>query len=157
MLRIVRAIVVFCVLGWSGVAAANCPSAPQPTLPTGPLAIETLRGVFKFTVEQATTGRQRACGLMFRPRLARDAGMLFKQTSPGPAFFWMKNTPQPLDMLFIDEAGVIIHIAEHTTPYSTNVYGTNDRVAAVLELAAGAAHRFAIEIGDPVRHKWFDR
>ena len=139
-----------------GAPAAACSYAPQPPLPTAPLKIETARGVYAFAVELAVTQDQRACGLMHRPRLARDAGMLFKQDPPGPAFFWMKNTPQPLDMLFIGQDGRILHIARHTTPYSTQSYGTEKTVAAVLELAAGMTTRIAAAPGDRVRHAWFE-
>lgn len=139
----------------SAAHAAACQKAPQPKLPTAPLVIETLRGEHAFIVEMATTEPQLACGLMRRPRLARNAGMLFRKDPPGPAYFWMKNTPQPLDMLFLDREGRIVHIAEHTTPYSTYAYGTRAEVAAVLELGAGAVVRLAAELGDRVRHRWF--
>ncbi len=139
-----------------GNAAAACSFAPQPPLPTAPLTIETARGDQVFTVELAVTADQRACGLMRRPRLARDAGMLFKEATPGPAYFWMKNTPEPLDMLFIGVDGRVLHIAKHTTPYSTDAYGTDQEVAAVLEVAAGVATMIAAEVGDRVRHAWFE-
>lgn len=135
--------------------ALACVAAPQPKLAVAPLTLETARGRYDFMVEQAVTQNEKACGLMQRPRLARDEGMLFRRDPPGPAFFWMKNTPEPLDMLFIDEAGVVAHIAAHTTPYSTNVYGTEAKIAAVLELQAGMAARLSIRIGDRVRHAWF--
>lgn len=137
-------------------AEASCPKAPQPPLPTSPLTIETLRGTFDFTVELAETPDQTTCGLMMRPKLAPDAGMLFRQATPGPSYFWMKNTPQPLDMLFLDEQGRVLHVAEFTTPYSTGAYGTQQTVFAVLELRAGMASRMALELGDRVRHDWFD-
>lgn len=139
-----------------GNAAAACSSAPQPPLPKASLTIETARGTQVFTVELAVTADQRACGLMRRPRLARGAGMLFKENPPGPAFFWMKNTPEPLDMLFIGVDGRILHIAKHTTPYSTGAYGTNQEVAAVLEVASGVATMIAADIGDRVHHPWFE-
>jgi len=144
----------FALMPSSGSA---CLRAPQPSLPTAPLSIETLRGTYEFTVELATTDEQKACGLMRRPRLGRAEGMLFRNRPAGPSYFWMKNTPQPLDMLFIGPKGAVVHIAEHTTPYSTNAYGTDRKVAAVLEVKAGTASRLAIELGDPVRHSWFER
>ncbi len=140
-------------LGASNGAA--CSKAPQAQLATTPLVIETLRGANAFTVEVATSDDQKACGLMKRARMARNAGMLFRNDPPGPAYFWMKNTPQPLDMLFLDAAGRVIQIAEHTTPYSTDAHGTAGPVAAVLEVQAGTAARLAIENGDRVRHAWF--
>lgn len=142
------------LLAFPAVALA-CVNAPQPQLPRAPLAIETLRGLHAFTVEVAVTREQKSCGLMRRPRLKQNAGMLFRHDPPGPTYFWMKNTPQPLDMVFIDSMGRVIHLAEHTTPYSTAAYGTDSPVAAVLELRAGTASRIALELGDRVKHAWF--
>jgi len=142
-------------LALAGAAATACPNAPQPRLPTAPLSVETARGVHAFTVEQATTSAQTECGLMRRPRLARDEGMLFRQRRPGPAHFWMKDTPQPLDMLFLDREGRIVHMETFTTPYSTTVYGSNAEIAAVLEVAAGTAARLSAQVGDRVSHAWF--
>lgn len=142
--------------GVLGAARADCPNPPQPQLTTSSLAIQTARGRFEFTVELASTAEQRACGLMKRPKLERAAGMLFRQPEIGPAYFWMKNTPQPLDILFLDEKGRVMHWAAFTTPYSTNVWGTDGPVAAVLELRAGMAARLALELGDQVEHAWFE-
>ena len=153
------AVVLMLVAGFTVAApdraVADCPDPPQSQLATGPLAIETARGRFDITVELATTQTERACGLMKRPRLERDAGMLFRQPSVGPAYFWMKNTPQPLDIIFLDAAGRVLHWAEFTTPYSTNVYGIDGPVAAVLELRAGMAARLSLQLGDRVEHDWF--
>ena len=149
-------IAILLVLGLvAPFAAAACKNPPQPELPKSTLTLETQRGRHAFTVEMATTPEQTACGLMRRPRLDRDQGMLFKQSPPGPAFFWMKNTPQPLDMLFLDETGRVIHVAEFTTPYSRSVYGTERPTAAVLEVKAGTAARLAVAHGDRVEHRWF--
>lgn len=49
-------------------------------------------------------------GLMQRPDLAGDDGMIFVNTRPGPLSFWMKNTPEPLDIAFVDSDGTIEEI-----------------------------------------------
>ncbi len=144
------------MIGVPGVGRA-CPAAPQGPLPTAELAIETASGRYIFTVEEATTPDQRSCGLMQRPRLARDAGMIFRQSPPGRSYFWMKNTPEPLDMLFLDQDGRVVHYVEYTVPYSTGAYGTEAEVAAVLELRAGSAGRMSLDLGDKVEHHWFKR
>ena len=139
----------------STASAHACRNPPQPRLKTEQLTLETLRGVTEFTVELAATAEEKACGLMKRPRLAAFQGMLFRQTPPGPAYFWMKNTPAPLDMIFIDAEGHIIHVIEHATPYSTTARGTDLPTTGILELRAGMANRLAIELGDRVTHRWF--
>ena len=56
---------------------------------------------------------------MFRERLPEDGGMLFRFGAPRVHGFWMKNTLLPLDLLFIDEAGLVVHVAERTVPLTT--------------------------------------
>lgn len=141
--------------GVTTMAFAQCQQPPQPRLATSSLVIETLRGITEFTVELAVTTKQKECGLMRRPRLKPFQGMLFQQSPPAQAYFWMKNTPAPLDMVFIDESGRVIHIVEHATPYSTTARGTDLPTAGILELSAGTANRLAIELGDQVTHAWF--
>lgn len=139
----------------SSAPATACKNPPQPKLETGKLTVQTLRGTAEFTVEQAVTAEEKACGLMKRPRLGPFEGMLFRQTPPAPAYFWMKNTPAPLDMIFLDRAGRVIHVVEHAVPYSTTARGTDLPTAGILELRAGSASRLALEIGDLVQHPWF--
>jgi len=153
--RIALALALAVLIGLGAGADAACPKAPQPPLRTAPLTVETLRGAFDFTVELATTEAERSCGLMRRPRLKPEEGMMFRQDPPGPAYFWMKDTPQPLDILFLDAEGRVLHFVTHTTPYSTGIYGAQLPIAAVLELRAGSSARMALEIGDRVRHAWF--
>lgn len=158
--RILLAGLALAAAGWFAFAGGHadaCSQAPQAKLETAPLTLETVRGVHAFTVELARTPEETACGLMRRPRLSREEGMLFLRDPPGPAHFWMKDTPQPLDMLFLDEGGRVIHLAEFTTPYSTGVYGTDAKVAGVLEVKAGTVARLAVQTGDVVRHPWFRR
>lgn len=117
------------------------------------LSIETGSGSQRFRVELALTPAEQARGLMFRERMAGDAGMLFVHPTPHVVTMWMKNTFIPLDMLFIDGAGSITHIAERTVPHSEAVISSGGPVIAVLELNAGTASRLKIRPGDKVRSK----
>lgn len=109
-----------------------------------------------FTVELATTPRQRAQGLMYRRDLAADRGMLFVYRRPRDVSMWMKNTFIPLDMLFIDEAGRVVRIAERTVPESLQTISSGEPVLAVLELRGGSADRLGLSKGDKVRHSVFE-
>ncbi|MGF1593022.1 MAG: DUF192 domain-containing protein [Kiloniellaceae bacterium] len=142
------------------LAAAGAPVAAQNSLSsfeTGALSIETAAGAtHDFTVEIAATADQRAQGLMFRDRMAADAGMLFLFEGAQVRAMWMKNTLIPLDMLFIDGEGKIVRIEERTVPHSERAISSGGPVTAVLELNAGTASRLVIKPGDRVRHPAFE-
>ncbi|MFM7027102.1 MAG: DUF192 domain-containing protein [Chakrabartia sp.] len=117
-----------------------------------PLSITTAAGqTHKFQVEVAATDAQQERGLMFRPTLAPDAGMIFPMKPARFATFWMKNTLIPLDMVFIRADGRIARIAAQTVPYSLMPVDSGEPVAAVLELAGGRAAELGIAPGDRVR------
>lgn len=92
---------------------------------------------------------------MFRESMPQDHGMLFDFETEQPVAFWMKNTPLPLDMLFIDRTGTVVHIAKGTIPYSETPIPSTRPVRAVLELNAGTADRLGITSGAKVRHPIF--
>ena len=108
-----------------------------------------------FRVERATTEAAQARGLMFRTDLKPDGGMLFwpypaAGGGPRQANFWMKNTPTPLDIVFIRADGTIAHIAENAAPMSEAISSSGEPVAAVLELVGGRAAETGISEGDTV-------
>ena len=129
---------------------------PQPLLPTEPLVIETGRGArHTFQVEMAISPEHQTIGLMFRPSVAPDGGMLFDWGTPRESAMWMRNTITSLDMVFIRADGRIHRIAERTTPLSLAVVASNGPVRATLELAAGSAERLDLRPGDLVRQRIF--
>ncbi|PNB52893.1 hypothetical protein C1X73_32400, partial [Pseudomonas sp. FW305-130] len=70
------------------------------------VTITSANGRHAFLVETARTKDQQERGLMFRTDIPQNGGMLFAPYPPegGPpreANFWMKNTPSPLDIIFI--------------------------------------------------------
>lgn len=140
----------------TGALALLLPLA-APALAPGELVIETPGGPKRFTVELADTPEARAKGLMFRRSMPPDHGMLFDFEVEQPVAFWMKNTPLPLDMLFIDARGVIARIEADATPYSETPIPSGRPVRAVLELNAGTAARLGIAPGARVRHPIFEQ
>ena len=123
--------------------------------PATSVVIDTPNGPVKFTVEIAADKPSREKGLMFRTKLAPDAGMLFDFREEGLQVFWMKNTPLPLDMLFIRADGTISSIAEDTVPYSEEPIPSSEPVRAVLEINGGRARALGIEPGEKVHAEIF--
>ena len=129
---------------------------PQPTLPIEELRIVTQRGAaLDFQVEMALTPEQQRIGLMFRPAMALDKGMLFVFPHPRQASFWMRNTLIPLDMLFIADDGSVVNIAERTETQSDRSYRSTGPVRAVLEINGGLSALLGIASGDRVEHPAF--
>jgi uncharacterized protein len=99
------------------LVAASCSSsgaAHQRLLPRGILQVTTDSGTATLRVELAADGRARTIGLMNRPHLASDAGMVFLFRRPVSSSFWMKNTLIPLSIAFWDQSGRILKILEMT-------------------------------------------
>lgn len=116
-----------------------------------PLEIRTAKGVRRFRVEVARTSIEQQKGLMFRTSLPKDGGMIFPFDTPRPASFWMKNTPLPLDLLFIRTDGTIARIAANAVPFSEEmVTSGGETVGSVLELEGGKADALGIAEGDRV-------
>ncbi|WP_353203714.1 DUF192 domain-containing protein [Sphingomonas sp.] len=119
------------------------------------LTITGSTGAHAFVVEVAKTADEQERGLMFRTDIAQNGGMLFAPYPPdgGPpraANFWMKNTPSPLDILFIRPDGTIARIAENTVPQSETPIPSGEPVSAVLELRGGRVLDLGIAEGDRV-------
>jgi uncharacterized membrane protein (UPF0127 family) len=137
--------------GIASALAQDDPTSPQPTLPREPLTITDDHGhAHAFQVEMATTPQEQETGLMFRPAVPADGGMLFVFPTVQPEPFWMKNTLVPLDMVFINPDGTIRAIAENTVPFSLAPVDSGGPVMAVLELQGGITAREAISVGDRV-------
>ncbi len=136
--------------------AQTGPNAPQPELPKEKLVIVTKDGQrHDFNVEMAISPSQQETGLMFRPVIPADGGMLFDWGQVRDSTMWMKNTVSSLDMVFINPDGTIRHIAENTTPRSLATIPSGGAVRATLELAAGTAARLHIRVGDKVEQRIF--
>lgn len=129
----------------------------EARMPVERLAIELKsgRGLRHFQVEVADTDQAKAVGLMFRSSLADDRGMLFHYGRTQVITMWMRNTYIPLDMLFLKADGRIDSIHPMAEPLSEDIISSEGRVAAVLELAGGAAARLGIAAGDRVLHPLF--
>ena len=69
-------------------------------------------GKARAQAEIATTPHSREHGLMRRTRLCADCGMVFVYEQANRLSFWMKDTPLPLSIAFINDNGRILNIAE---------------------------------------------
>jgi len=130
-------------------------AAEEPAFPVSPLTIETARGRYQLMVEMAETPSTWRQGLQKRRQLAPDSGMLFNYQQPRAVTMWMKDTFISLDMIFIDERGLVVNIVENTQPMSLSTIPSEGPVLAVLELNAGTAAKLGLKRGDRIVHAIF--
>lgn len=93
-------------------------------------------GVNIVHAEVAATAEQREQGLMFREKLAPNAGMVFLFGQPQTICMWMKNTLIPLSVAFIGADGRILNIEEMKAQTLDPHCGLKD-VPFALEMNAG--------------------
>ena len=137
------------------LAVASPISAAPAGLPLSTVVIDSDHGPIKFTVEVAADEVSQHQGLMFRTKMAPDAGMLFDFHQPQYVAFWMKNTVLPLDMIFIRRDGTISSIAPNAVPYSETSIPSAEPIRAVLEINAGRAAALGIAPDEHVHNAIF--
>jgi uncharacterized membrane protein (UPF0127 family) len=144
MLRSLAALAALLLVAVQGSAA------PTASFKSGAVTITTATGTHRIIVELATDTQQREQGLMYRPTMPKDNGMLFIYNSEQPVSMWMKNTLIPLDMLFIHADGTVANVHERAVPQSLATISSQGMVKAVLELNGGTVARLGIKPGDVV-------
>lgn len=130
-----------CLALAGGVGAQDVPQS----LPTTRLTT----GFHVITAQLATTPEQRATGLMHRPTMPTNDGMLFVFEQPGQQCFWMKNTLLPLSIAFLADDGTIVNIDE-MKPQTLDSHCSARPVRYVLEMNQGWFAKRAIKAGAKV-------
>ncbi|MBV9045065.1 MAG: DUF192 domain-containing protein [Alphaproteobacteria bacterium] len=149
------AVLAFVTLLAACVELAAAAPKPPGQLPVERVVIETAHGPQTFNMEVAADDNAREYGLMHRTNLPRSAGMLFDFRSVQLVSFWMKDTPLPLDIIFVRPDGTIANIAANAVPYSTKPLYSAEPIRAVLEINGGLSKQLGIAPGDHVRASIF--
>ena len=120
-------------------------------LPSTPLTLPSGKVI---QVELAAAFGERQRGLMGRPGLADDRGMLFLFDQPGRLSFWMLGVLIPLDIVWLDSGRRIVGFSERTplcestTGGGCPLYDGGAEAQYVLELAAGAVEANGLKLRD---------
>ena len=126
-------------------AVASC---KQQKLPVRQLSIRTADGkTVGIAAEMAVTDEQRQRGFMERTTIPDGTGMLFVFENDQMLRFWMKNTPHPLSIAYIDRNGVIQNMFD-MTPFSLASVVSTVSVRYALEVPQGWFERAGIQVGD---------
>jgi uncharacterized protein len=98
----------------------------------------------------------RQMGLMFRPSLPMDHGLLFIFAEPDFHGIWMKNCKFPIDIVWLDEERRVVHVQEGAPPCKTEpceVYTPLRRASYVIEINSGQARKEKLAVGSVVDFK----
>ena len=120
---------------------------------SSPLTIQSGETEHAFSVEIADDQEEISTGMMHRPEMAADVGMLFVLGEPRMPSFFMRNTLVSLDLLFVSSSGEIMAIAHNAVPLSERNISPGVNVSYVLEIKGGQAEILGIKPGDTLRHE----
>ena len=102
--------------------------------------------------EVADTRASRELGLSGRKGLRNNEGLLFVFDAPGRYGFWMKDMLFPIDILWINQNGIVVKTESLVTPESYPQTYINDAEALyVLELSAGRAVQLGLFLGSKIK------
>ncbi|MBI5378360.1 MAG: DUF192 domain-containing protein [Thaumarchaeota archaeon] len=103
-------------------------------------------------VEIANTDPARTRGLMFHDKLPYDKGMIFVFDDEQVRSMWMLNMQFPLDLIWFDHEGNVVHIEKNAEPCKSALEtmactfqnADNKKAQYVLEVTAGFVDKFNI-------------
>jgi uncharacterized membrane protein (UPF0127 family) len=101
--------------------------------------------------EVCTTLSQISTGLMFRPGIGTNDGMLFVFGAPNRRSFYMRNVDFDIKAAYIDDEGVIQEIVTLKKRVEDPVPSASDRIQFVLETAPDWFTRNGVGVGTLIR------
>jgi uncharacterized protein len=122
-----------------GLAVAGCAKAPQadPSLKTVWDHFKVDVGGHPASLQFAITSAEQERGLMQRPDLGRDEGMIFVFHEAARQNFWMRNTPEPLDIAYLGPDGSIYEIYHMLPLDERGIPSRSDRIHFAVEMPQG--------------------
>ena len=135
---------LFCALLFAS-AVASAKDVPLPRQPTIPLK----GGGQAIQAEVVASDETRQRGLMFRETMGKNDGMLFVFTERAYHSMWMRNTPLPLSVAFMDDAGKILSIHD-MQPFSETNHMAAGPAKFALEMNLGWFVTHKVNVGDRI-------
>jgi uncharacterized membrane protein (UPF0127 family) len=137
----------------STAAPAVDTDAPRDTPPPPPSPTAVFPDGFSATIELAITPDELAQGLMFRPSLPNDRGMLLIFSDERLPNIWMMNTLVALDLVYLDQTGRVVDVITDAQPCPGEPcprFTPKLPAQAVLEIPAGGARAHSITEGSVI-------
>ncbi len=141
-----------------------CKQKPTTVVKTTPIAftkegeltitkqkVDTL--ITRLDIEFAETEYETQTGLMYRKSMKDNQGMLFIFNDERVHSFYMKNTEIPLDIIYIKADLTIASFQENAQPFDERGLSSQVPITYVLEVNAGLAEKWLLEIGDHIAYR----
>ena len=123
-------------------------------------ALVSLGGV-NVTASLSTTPDSQSKGLSIKDSLNEKEGMLFIFESPQKYSFWMKDMKFPIDIIWINSTGKIVHIEKNLSPCYLLLpcpsYAPENDSLYVLEVVSNFTNKFGVSVGDSVESEIIKR
>lgn len=134
----------------AGIVAAEQSAATQGKPQTGLPTITLKVGNQTVRADIAHTDRTRQTGLMFKPKMPKQEGMLFVFPDIAYHAMWMRNTLIPLSVAYVNERGEILSIHEMEA-HSEVSHQSAGPARYALEMNAGWFAGNKIKVGDSIK------
>jgi uncharacterized membrane protein (UPF0127 family) len=113
---------------------------------------------FEMTADLAVTDDQKTKGLAIKDDLKENESMLFVYEQPTRLGFWMKDMKFPIDIIWLDRNGTVVHIEHNLQPcisilnsgssiLNCPIYTPDKDSLYVLETIAGFSQKHNVKIG----------
>jgi uncharacterized protein len=113
---------------------------------------------FELIADLAITDDEKTKGLAIKDNLKENESMLFVYDEPSRQSFWMKDMKFPIDIIWLDSNGTVVHI-EHNLQPCVSILNTGSSILNcptytpdkdslyVLETIAGFSQKHDVKIG----------
>jgi len=113
---------------------------------------------FELTADLAITDDQKTKGLAIKDDLKENESMLFVYEQPSRQGFWMKDMKFPIDIIWLDSNGTVVHIEHNLQPcisilnagssiLNCPIYTPDKDSLYVLETISGFSQKHDVKIG----------
>ena len=159
-MRIIKLLVFLFVIS---TALSSCKEEQKKVIKTEPITftkegelsitkqkVDTL--IVKLDIEFAQSEYETQTGLMYRKSMNSNQGMLFIFPDEKMHSFYMKNTEIPLDIIFLKADMTIASFQENAQPMDETGLTSQVPIQYVLEVNAGLAEKWLLEVGDKITY-----
>ena len=102
------------------------------------------------SLQVAVSEAEQERGLMQRPDLGGDDGMLFVYAEPQSLSIWMRNTPEPLDLAYLTEDGAVAEVYSLLPLDERPVTSHTAEMQYALEMPKGWLASHGVRVGDRI-------